>query len=549
MTTVTDAVQTSSATGGSTLAGTGTMIRFMLRRDRVRLPVWILGITVASVGTLSNFEQTYPTDDDIATAAELSDLPAVVAMVGRNYSRDDYTYGVMMGHQMFITVAVVVALMSILLFVRHTRAEEEAGRAELIRSSVLGRHAQNTAAFSVVGGANVMVGLLTALGLGSSSLEGITMQGSFLYGFAITTVGLVFTGVAAATCQVTEYARGAVGMALAVLGLAYAVRAVGDVADNGLSWLSPLYWGQASRPYAADQRWWPLLLLVAMAVVLAAMAYNLSLRRDVGAGLRPPALGSPTASAALSSPLGLAVRLQRASVLAWAAGLGLLSVTYGSLVDSVEDMFDQITTLEEMIRDISGATPVEGWLVTVLGFTGMIASVQATLAVLRLRSEETSGRAEPILATAVARERWAASHLAVAFGASVIIMTTVGLGFGIPTAIAMDDAGWLGKLLGAALVQVPAIWVAVGLAIALFGIVPRFIALAWLIPAYAIIVVYMGQILQFPDWTRDLSPFGHVPDLPAGDFELLPIVVLLAITAALTWAGLTGLRRRDVYTK
>lgn len=537
---------TSAARSRHTLAGTWTMTRFILRRDRIRIPVWIAGLTLFGVGTIGSFEQTYPTAADRATAADLSSLPAVTAMVGRIYSRDDYTYGVMTGHQMYVFMAILLGLMSILLFVRHTRAEEETGRAELVRSNVLGRHAQTTAAFIVVGGANVVIGLLIAAGLSGSGADGVTGEGSLLFGAGLAAAGLVFTAVAAVTSQITEYARGASGMALAVLGTTYAVRAVGDVAESGLSWVSPLYWGQATRSFAADQRWWPLLLQLALAVLLAAVAYALSVRRDVGAGLRPARLGSPTASPMLSSPLGLAFRLQRASLIAWSVGLLILAVTYGSLVDSIQDMFDQISSFEDLVRDIAGATLIESWLVTVLALTGMIASIQAVLAVLRLRSEETSGRAEPVLATAVSRDRWATSHLAMAVGGSALIMVLVGLGFGVSTAIATDDGDWLGDMLAAGLVQLPAIWVAAGFAMAVIGLAPRLSPLAWLVPAYAIAVVYMGQILQFPDWTRTLSPFGHVPELPAGDFEPVPVIVLLAIAAGLTWIGLAGLRRRDI---
>jgi ABC-2 type transport system permease protein len=531
-----------------TLAGTGVMIRFMLRRDRIRIPVWIAALTLFSASTLGSFEQTYPTAADRESAVELLELPAMVAMVGRNYAPDQYTYGVMLGHQMFIFMAVFFALMSVLLFIRHTRTEEEAGRSELIRSSVLGRHAQMTAAVVVVGATNLVAGLLTALAVGSTDVEGVTMQGAFLYGFGLAFVGLAFVGVAAVTAQITEYGRGASGMALAVLGFAYVARAVGDVGDNVLSWLSPLYWGFSTRSFADDQRWWPLLLLVALFVVLVALAVSLSTRRDVGAGLRPARLGSPTASDALSTPLGLAVRLQRASLIGWGVGLFVFGIAYGSVLDGAEEMFDQITALEDMIPDIEGAGLVESWVANLMSFLAMIVSVYAILAVLRLRAEETGRRAEPVLSTAVSRHRWVGSHLTIAFAGSAAVMLLSGAGFGLAGAVVTEDGALFGRIVGAAAAQVPAIWVAVGLAIALFGLAPRGINLAWIIPVYGVIVVYMGGLYGLDPSTRNLSPFGHVPELPAADFEALPLVVLVAVSAALTWIGLAGFRRRDLTT-
>ena len=49
-----------------------------------------------------------------------------------------------------------------------------------------------------------------------------------------------------------------------VLGASFAIRAIGDAGPHWLSWLSPLGWGQAVRAYG-DERWWVLLLLLALA--------------------------------------------------------------------------------------------------------------------------------------------------------------------------------------------------------------------------------------------------------------------------------------------
>ncbi|OSC48832.1 hypothetical protein B5181_41385, partial [Streptomyces sp. 4F] len=59
----------------------------------------------------------------------------------------------------------------------------------------------------------------------------------------------------------------------------------------------------------------------------------------------------------------------------------------------------------------------------------------------------------------------------------------------------------------------------------------------------------LGQILQFPGWMNDLSPFGHVPRLPAADMNWTPLLVLTLVAAGLVRLGLAGFRRRDLETK
>jgi ABC-2 type transport system permease protein len=44
----------------------------------------------------------------------------------------------------------------------------------------------------------------------------------------------------------------------------------------------------------------------------------------------------------------------------------------------------------------------------------------------------------------------------------------------------------------------------------------------------------------------DLSPFEHVPQLPAADFALAPLLWLCAVAAALIAVGLVAFRRRNV---
>jgi ABC-2 type transport system permease protein len=247
-------------TGGGTLAGTGALLRFILRRDRLRIAAWVAALAAVQVGGAASYPDLYPTLADRENqAAIVGDNPAMKAMSGPGFGLDDYTYGAMMTNEYLGFMAIFVALMSVLMLVRHTRTEEETGRVELVRASVVGRHAPLTAALIGVALTNLALGLLIALGMGGLGIESIDWSGSFAFGAAYAMVGLVFAGVAAVTVQLTGYARSASGLAGALIGVAYAVRAIGDVADNGLSWLSPIGWAQAMAPYVHNNLW-PLLL-------------------------------------------------------------------------------------------------------------------------------------------------------------------------------------------------------------------------------------------------------------------------------------------------
>jgi ABC-2 type transport system permease protein len=533
------AALTRAAGRSTTLTGTWALVRFILRRDRVRLPVWIVGITLLVLSTAASIEGLYPTQADLDTAAETAnENAALIALNAPAYALDT------LGGQTVFNIGsfgyVVVALMGMFLVSRHTRADEENGRTELLRATVLGRNAPVTAVLVVVTGAFAVLGGLTTLSMLSQDLP---TAGSVLYGAAMGAFGLLFACVTAVTVQVTEHNRAALGLAGALLGGAYVVRAVGDVGTGTLSWLSPMGWAQAARPYA-DERWWTLLLLAAAALVLVGVAFALQGIRDLGGGLVPPRPGPPGASPGLMRPAGLAIRLQRGSVVAWAAGLALTGVAYGSIGQDVGDLIGDNGTFEDIIAQ-TGGNLTDSFFATSLLMIALIAGGFAVSSALRLRSEETAGSAESLLATALSRPRWATSHLTVALVGSALLMAAAGLGMGFTYGVATSDTGEVGRLLGAAITFVPPLWVLVGLAFALFGWMPRAVTVAWAALVACFVIGVFGQLLELPQWAMDLSPFQHVPAMPAEGFALAPLLVLTALAAALLAVGFVGFRRRD----
>ena len=553
MTTVTAARQMAAGRPQGPLTATGTLIRFALRRDRIKLPAWIAGISLTMIATAASFPGLYVDAQARQARAVLMANPAAIALGGPKIGVDDYTFGAMMTNEMLGWAALFVALMAILTVSRHTRAEEETGRAELVLAAPAGRLAPLAAALVVAIGASLVVGLIIAVGLAGLGLESMDWAGSLLYGAALASVGVVFAAVTAVTAQVSENSRGTSSLAGLMLGVAYALRAVGDAGGySALSWLSPVGWAQRTYAYV-DNQWWPLLLSLGTSVTLIALAVALRARRDFGAGLRHDKPGPAHGGAALRSPLALALRLQRTALIAWIVSVLVFGLVYGTLLGSVESFASELGAVQDVLGGIAGGTDsfdvlIPAFLSLLAMLLAMTASIYTILGTLRARAEEEEGRAEALLATPTSRTRWLAGHALVGAVGGIAITLAGALGIGISGAAATSDVSILGDIVGAALVQSAPVVLVGSLAVALYGWMPRATGLAWVVIVYAMFVGMFGGLLGLPQWSIDISPFAIVPLVPVEDFELLPVVGMLVVAAVLYALGFAGFRRRDLRT-
>jgi ABC-2 type transport system permease protein len=438
--------------------------------------------------------------------------------------------------------------MSMLLVVRHTRADEEAGRLELVGAGVVGRHAALTAALIVAFGANLVLSALMTVSLLGFDLP---VDGVLALSLGFGAVGCAFAAIAAVAAQLTESSRAANGITVTVLAGAFLLRAAGDAAgDSGpswLSWLSPIGWAQKVRPFG-ELHWWPLLLLAALVVVVTVAAYRLSAGRDLAAGVLPPRRGPADAAPSLRTALALAWRLHRGSLLGWAVGFAVLGGVLGSIASSVGDVLGDNPQLHEYLQRLGGTQlMVDAYLSLAMGIAALVATAFAVQATLRLRTEENAQRVEPLLATRVGRIRWALSHYGIAVLGPVVLLATAGIITGLVHGARVGDIrGQFWRVFGSAVVQLPAVWVVAGLTLAAFGLIPRYATVAWGALVLFLLVGELGPTLQLDQRVLDLSPYTHVPRLPFADLNMVPLLVLTAVALALTAAGLAGLRRRDI---
>jgi ABC-2 type transport system permease protein len=529
---------------GPTLAGTGSLLRFAGRRDRVRLPVWAVVAAALTASQSASDQRFYRTPESLAAyRASAGSNPASIAFTGPPVGLDTVAGTVAFG--ISSSLVLLVVLLAMFTTVRHTRADEEAGRTELLRSSQVGRHAPLLAAtvWSALACATVGGAIAAA-----AALTGLPTGGSLLLGAATASVGLLFTGATAVCAQLTAVARGVYGLVGGLLGVSFVVRAVGDITGNGLSWASPIGWAQATHPWS-DDRWWPLLLPLAGTPLLVLVARGLLDRRDLGAGLWQARPGAATAGRRLSSPLGLAWRLQRSTLLAWAAGVMLLGLAYGGLAGSVQTLLGDNPDAQVFFQGNSTAHLVDAYLGVTLRITALVISAYAVSATCRARTEETAGRAEPVLATGVSRLRWLGSHLTVALVGATALLLLDGLATGTSGALATGEPMDVLRLAGAAMSYAPAVWVVTGVTAALIGLVPAAaVTTAWTAFGALLVITLFAEAFDWPGWVRDLSPLVQTPTVPADSWSATPLIALLVLAAGFLALGLTAFRRRDLGT-
>jgi len=523
--------------------GTGHLVRLALRRDRVFAPVWIAVFALMAYYTAAATLQVYP---DIAAlrpySSQVNASPALVALYGPVWDVDSLASGAV--YKISALGAALVAVLTMIMTVRHTRAEEDAGRLELLGAGVVGRLAGLTASVAVASATTVVLGLLSAAGLVAA---GLPTTGSLAFGLSWIASGLAFVGVAAVTAQLASGARAATGLAASVLGVSYLLRAIGDAArpdgPTWVSWLSPVGWAEQIRPYGGD-RFGVGLVGLAFAAATTAAAYALAVRRDLGAGLLADRPGPPVASPRLAGPFALALRLQRGVLIAWTVAFAVFGVVVGSLANSIESMADS-PSAREAITTLGGMSGlVDAFFSVELGASALIGSIWLVQSVNRLRGEETAQHAEAMLATGVGRRRWVLAHVAVAAGGALWLLLVGGTTIGLSAAATLHDRSQFGRLFAAELWQAPAMLVLGGLTVAAFGLVPRFAAAGWGLLVAFLLLQEVGPLLKLSDWVLDVSPYRHTPRI--GAFDAVPVVALAGVAVVLLAVGLESFRRRDV---
>ncbi len=525
-----------------------------LRQDRVTVSIWVASTAflalVSSIGVAREFD----------TAADRSGIlrlavanPTILLLRGlpQGADLDQFIF-----FQIFTYLGLMAGLMTTFLVVRHTRAEEESGRAELISSTPAARLAPLVATVVHALLANLALGLLVAVAFVATGLD---LPGSLLSGAAAAAVGVAFIGVALLAAQVLRSARAANSTSVTLVLAAFLLRGIGDAlgtaSSDGLrmtsawpSWLSPIGWAQHVDAFGSNTAI-PLLLHLGLAVVTVGAAFAIQSRRDLGASIVAPRAGRAFARRDLGSSLGLAWRLQWPSVVGWAIGGAACGLFAGSLSPLVKDAAAATPAIGDSLGAIAGTDAnLDQALITVMfSIAGVLAAACAIQAVIRARQEESGGTAELVLTATVSRVRWLAGYLAVGAVAIVAVLASAAVVAHLAILATGSSADLVDDVYAAGLAQLPAALLFIGALALVFTVLPAFTAaLGWGLLGGLFFLGVFGPLIGLPEGVTTLSPFANTPVLSGDDLQLDGGVWMLAAALVALAASIVLMRRREL---
>ena len=517
-----------------------------LKRDWKKIIFWILGIGLFSAAYVPAFVEIAKGEGAMGMY-EVMQNPAMTAMVGPTpvEAASEYTVGAMYAHTMALFCALIAMTVSMLHVVGHTRAEEEDGLLELIRSFQVGRQANSFAVTVETVFINVLLTLFIGGVMISFGAETITAEGSMLFAASVGAGGIIGIAIALLAAQIMPTGAGAKGASLGIMGLLYIVRAGTDVSNIDFSMLNPLGWTYLTYPFT-ENHLLPLLYVLLFSVAVVAGAFLLEGFRDLGAGYLPQRKGRGEAKKSLLSVHGLLFRINRGKIIGWMVAFVFAGVTYGSIYGDMQAFIESSEMVSQMFMH-TGVTLEESFTGTIMMVMIALVAILPIAIVNKLYAAENRLYLSQLFSTKVTRSQyyWTTIGLGVLAGILGILVSAGGLGVTAMAVMENSQIMGMGDFLAAGFNFLPSVLFFIGLAAVVLGWLPKLGKVIYLYLAYAFMINYFDGILDLPQWFLNTAVQSWIPRMPMEGFEPLTFAVITLISITLMGAGYLGYLRRD----
>ncbi|MCY9806261.1 ABC transporter permease [Lentilactobacillus senioris] len=520
-----------------------------LKRDRIKIIVWMLVLAGLFLAVAYKFTDLYGNPSQINTIAETLKSKAMESLFGPLARSTNLNTAIIFASEMLIFWAIFMVIFNYSLAIGSTRGQEESGLTEMIRGGhPVGRQAPLLAATLELTLIDGLFTILSGVGLQLADLPGANTNGNWLLALALGIVGWAFGMIALVFAQLFNDAHNAMLSGYLFFGVTYLVRMITDVTNPDWTWLSPLGWVEKTSIYV-DNNWLPMILYAVTGFAMLAIAFALNANRDIDAGIIAVRPGKQTSNF-LAGPGSLLFWTQKTTALVWIAGVFVLGASYGSVFDSIGKLVKTSPVIQEVLGT-SGVQHAEKLQVlNFVGILGMIFSILAVIAggmiVNKIETDNQKGYLGLVGAKPISRNRNLATVVAYGSGLAVIVLVSAIAGTQAAANAVMRHPLAAHYYWQTGLAMVPVILLLIGLLVALIGWLPKWRSLTWGYLGLAFVLSYFGKLLKLPEWSLRISPFYWLNKVPVEKVDWTAWWLILGIAVILLVAGFIGYNRRDL---
>jgi ABC-2 type transport system permease protein len=520
------------------------MTKFIFKRDKIRLLIWVLTLVLFDMMVLPSMNTMYPDQAARDSFRLVLENPAMIAMFGKGYGLENYTFGAFYAHMMYLWLGLFNGVMAIMIVPKYLRGDEEEGRYEMIRSLPVGRNSNLLASMIVIIITFTSFIIFKFLSLIVLGIETIDFAGTLNYSIGLGLIGILFAMIVAAISQMYQSNRTVMGVSFFVfLGL-YIMFSIGILSSKVLLWLSPFQWLLHSQPFV-NNIYWPLMIIILVSIVLAILALYLSSKRDLDAGLFKQKTKAHKTKEYIKRPFGFALRLNKTMIIGWLVACLILGASYGSIFGDLESFLAGNEMLANILppdSEYPAAVIFMGVIVMVMGISS---TIPAVLVMNKVATEEKKGRMEIIFSHPVSKKEIACSYFKIALITGILAMFVSALGLYLASSTVMDDNIAFSIMLKAIMVYIPSLILLLGLSLLLTGLIPTKIWIVWLYIGLGFFVVYIGQILGLSETITKLTPFGYAPQIPVDEMNWITQIIITFVGLVLGYLGLIKYQKRN----
>lgn len=526
--------------------GTKELLYLYIRRDRLRLLIWILLPVLMLIFHSITMVSLSAGKDIISFLNEFNEDVLISAIHGPIMSLD--LEGAILWRAVS-PITLFLGIGAILTVIRHTRTDEETGRTEFIRSFSVGQYANLTAAMLLV---TLLILLSSMLMTIQMKVIGGDIKGTFIFGATIFFSGIFYGGIGLLACQLKNTSLGSRNIGTIFLGLGLLINILNNMGGGAtsLKLLSPVAWTRITTPFSGGNVL-GLVYCFIISVIPAFLAYALSVKRDIGGAIFMDQTGPAVAKQSFNSPLALAWKTHKGMLMGWITTIVLVIGAFASISPSMSG------SISSAFEEIAGDNWMEGMTMDLLFLNIMIyilsifVGLYSLLSMNNLKKEEIDGRNEIILDKKIKRKKYMFSFVLVSLFGSAIILITMGLIAGIVYSMTTNNFGSeFRQIFIMSVSKIPAVWILIGAFSMFYGLIPKLTDICWVLwGSFSFLeIAWEGGIIN---WSiMQLSPFASSHyTIHVNNLSIRLLMGILIGSGILISIGIVGYQKRDIITK